>query len=75
MKMKAHTNVLCVCRVFCNRVTEVSHILMLYFVYQIKKKGVDIMAKAFNKNNFNEDVLKSDVPVMVDFWASWCGTS
>ena len=25
------------------------------------------MAKAFNKNNFNEEVLKSDVPVMVDF--------
>ena len=26
-----------------------------------------------NSQNFKEEVLNSNVPVLVDFWASWCG--
>lgn len=31
------------------------------------------MAMEFTKDNFDQEVLKSDVAVLVDFWAPWCG--
>jgi len=31
------------------------------------------MTMILNKDNFEEFVLKSEQPVLVDFWASWCG--
>ena len=29
-------------------------------------------AISVNKNNFNQEVLNSDKPVLMDFWAPWC---
>lgn len=31
------------------------------------------MAIEITDANFNEIVMKSDQPVLVDFWAAWCG--
>lgn len=30
-------------------------------------------AVEFNDQNFDAEVLQSEAPVMVDFWAPWCG--
>ena len=30
------------------------------------------MVKEITDQNFGEEVLKSDLPVVVDFWAPWC---
>jgi thioredoxin 1 len=42
--------------------------------YKIDKVDKEaIMALVFTESNFQSEVLSSSVPVLVDFWAVWCG--
>ena len=31
------------------------------------------MIKTINLHNFNDEVINNNKPILLDFWASWCG--
>src|SRR5690606_5062837 len=36
-------------------------------------QGVPMAIKQVTDDSFEQDVLRSDTPVLVDYWAEWCG--
>lgn len=41
--------------------------------YEIANREESIMAAEFTTEGFDVDVLGAGTPVLVDFWATWCG--
>jgi thioredoxin 1 len=55
----------------CQAAFVASYLNSIYLYY--KNLKIKIMALEITDANFDELVLKSEKPVLLDFWAEWCG--
>ncbi len=49
------------------------NLINFYTVVVKEKREVKIMSKIINASEFPTEVLNASVPVLVDFYADWCG--
>ena len=48
-------------------------VTVCFIIKQNRKVGKNMEEVNLTSENFEEEVLKSEKPVLVDFWATWCG--
>ena len=61
-------------RVLCDNITEAGGGACYDKAIQIKSQEGKLMSTVnIDRNNFSQEVMESDRPVLVDFWAPWCG--
>jgi len=62
---------------FCHNCGKITPLVKKYEYTTLRvfrERGIIIMNIVhLSKDNFEQEVLKSDIPAFVDFWAEWCG--